>query len=105
MPGGLPGHWERVNTPLRQLTRRERRLVGFVGGLIALAAVVLILAAVLSSSTTRPGCIDVTAAGPTGASTLHACGQQARDVCTPAGAPRDAFSLAVRDACRRQHIR
>ena len=54
----LEGHWERVNTPMRRLTRRERTVVLVA----ALATLVTVLVLVLSTigndrPAPAPGCI------------------------------------------------
>ncbi len=98
----LDQHWQRVNTPLRQLTRRERRVL--VVGTIAVLAALLALILVTSGSSSRPlppGCIDALVPGPTGAMPVSACGARARGICAAHARLQDPGSRAIRASCRR----
>jgi hypothetical protein len=96
----LQGHWNRLQIPLRQTTRREGRLVAVVGGFLAVAvAVVLYVALQGGSSASGPGCIDVTAAHSTGGATLHACGEKAERWCRSAAEGLSPLARAVREQC------
>ena len=85
----LEGHWQRVNTPLRRLSGRERN--------IAIAAVVVTIAAcvaliVATAGTSRPapgpGCIRALIPHVMGSETLDACAEAVglADVVSLAGA-------------------
>jgi len=101
----LEGHWQRVNTPLRTLTRRERRLVSAAVALIAAATVALVLlAASASTAPPRPGCIDAIVPGAMGGQPIDACGAAARRLCSERRGQSDPGSLVVEAACRRAKI-
>jgi hypothetical protein len=98
----LEGHWERINTPLRRLTRRER---GVVIGALA-ATVVTILALLLftvgdSRPPPAPGCIYAIVPGATGATPVDACGTRARHICTTRAKLEDPGSQTIQASCRR----
>ena len=101
----LEGHWQRVNTPLRTLTRRERRLVSTAVALaVALAVAVIVLAAGASPAPPRAGCISATVPAAMGASSVDACGARAVRICRQRAAATDPGSLAVERDCRRAGI-
>jgi hypothetical protein len=98
----LEGHWQRVHTPLRAGSRRERRALAAL--LTALAAAVAVLVIVLvahGSAGTARGCVDVTVASTTGGARLHACGDRARSLCRGDGAGPGGVPAEVRAACAR----
>src|ERR1700756_5543048 len=96
----LEGHWARQNTPVRALASGERRLVAWLGGVLALACVAAVVAIVFlgGSSAAKQGCIDVTIASTTGGARYHACGQKAVATCRAATAATDASAAGVRAA-------
>jgi hypothetical protein len=100
----LEGHWARQNTPVRALGGRERRLVAWLGGAIALLCVVAVVAIVLigGSAPAKKGCIDATIASTTGGATYHACGANAVATCRAAVGAKAA--TGVLEACRRANI-
>jgi hypothetical protein len=102
----LEGHYARQTTPLRALTRREKRLAAWLGGAIAVASVVVALVIVLASGNAHPrrGCIDATVASTTGGARARACGDAAIQTCRSAVASRTAADAGVREACRRAGI-
>jgi hypothetical protein len=94
----LQGHWERVNTPLRETTGRERRIVAIAVALLAAAAIVGVIVAVGSSSPGTPaGCIRIEVPSTMGSSASNICGDKAiSSFChgAPANsAPLDATAL------------
>ena len=98
----LEGHWERVNTPVRRLTRRERRVVLVA----ALATAVTLLALVLSTvgnskPAPAPGCIYAIVPGVMGATPVDACGPRAKGICARRATGEDPPSRAIRADCRR----
>jgi hypothetical protein len=102
----LEGHWQRTNTPLRRLTKRERNVViaGLATTLIALA--VLLLATAGNSQSPLPtGCISVPVAGRTGAELVHGCGMEAREICARAATRDDPGSEAIVASCGERGIR
>jgi hypothetical protein len=102
----LEGHWARQNTPVRALRGGERRLVAWLGGAIALACVVAVVAIVLAggSSPAAKGCIEVTVPSTTGGARYGACGAKAVRTCRAAVAGTDPASAGVRAECRRAGI-
>lgn len=101
----LEGHWQRVNTPLRTLTSRERRLVSAAAVLIAAATIALVLfAASATTAPPRPGCIAAIVPGAMGGQPIDACGARARSICRERLGLSDPGSLAVEVDCRRAKI-
>ena len=102
----LEGHFQRVNTPLRKLTRRERNVVG--GGLavtVVAIALLLLLTAGDSKPPPAPGCISVPIAGRTGAELVHRCGIEARELCARAATRDEPAYRAIAAGCRERDIR
>jgi hypothetical protein len=97
----LEGHWERQNTPLRGLGRRElRALAVAVGVLAAAAALVLVLALRHHHTPARAGCVAITVPSTTGGASARACGRTAGRLCRTTLA-RDPSDTSARAACRR----
>jgi hypothetical protein len=83
----LEGHWERVNTPVRKLSERERRLVWIVAALVAVAAIAAVVVAIATSgSSPNAGCVEVEVPGTMGGGVNRTCGEAAAKFCR-AGAP------------------
>jgi hypothetical protein len=102
----LEGHWQRVNSPLRTLTRRERRVVGAALALaVAILVAVIVLAAGADPAPPRAGCIAATVPAAMGASSVDACGARAERICRRHAAATDPGSLAIERDCRRAGIR
>ena len=102
----LEGQWERQNTPVRRLSRRELRILGSVLiVLIVTTAVVLILALHHGSRETAAGCIDVPVPSTTGGATVHACGRQASTICREQATASGVYARAAQAECRAQKIR
>lgn len=102
----LEGHWQRTNTPLRRLTKRERTVV--LGGLTAtLIAITILLFATAGDSQPppAPGCISVSVAGRTGAELVHRCGLEARELCARAASRDEPAYRAITAGCEGQGIR
>jgi hypothetical protein len=101
----LEGHFNRVNTPLRQLTKRERNVVisGVVVTLVALAALLL-----ATSEASQPppasGCIRVSVAGRTGAELIQSCGMEARELCARSIGVDEPQFRAIAAGCSEQRI-
>jgi hypothetical protein len=89
----------RLSEPLRW-GRRERTIVAALLACVALAVVGLGAYALTSGAPARRDCIEVTFASTLGGATEHACGAQARQVCTTPGAFKHV-AAELRDACRR----
>jgi hypothetical protein len=98
----LEGHWERVNTPVRRLTRRERMVVLIGVAATAITCLVLVLSTVGDSRPApAPGCIYALVAGPTGSMPVSGCGAQARTICARHQTGEDPPSRTIRASCRR----
>jgi hypothetical protein len=78
----LEGHFERVNTPLRRLTRRERNVV--IAGTLATVGVLLALV-LATAGDSRPapaaGCVSAVVAGRVGGEPVNGCGADAKAIC------------------------
>jgi hypothetical protein len=101
----LEGHYERVNTPIRKLTARERRaaIAVLVVTVVAMAAVVI--ATVGDDSAPIPqGCFSASVAGIVGAQTISACGLEAEARCAHAARFDDPRSNTIVAACEQQGI-
>jgi hypothetical protein len=98
----LEGHWERLNTPLRETTPRERWLVRVLVASLGLAAVTAIVVVIVTSggSDTAPGCVKVDVPSTMGGSTINACGQDARTFCRGPLAHSSALRGTALPACR-----
>jgi hypothetical protein len=98
----LEGHWKRVNTPLRRLTKRERTIV--LGAVVATVVTILVLVLATvgdSRPDPAPGCIYAIVPGVMGATPVDACGARAKRTCTQHAALNDPGSKAIRKSCRR----
>jgi hypothetical protein len=97
----LEGHWHRVNTPLRRLTRRERNVV-IAAVAATLVAVVALLSVTLGDSRPEPspGCIYAIVPGVMGATPVDACGARARSLCARHATLTDPGSDAIQASCR-----
>jgi hypothetical protein len=101
----LEGHFQRVNTPLRRLTKRERNVViiGVAVTFIALLALILATAGD-SQPPPAPGCIRASVAGRTGAELIQACGKEARELCARSAGRDEPQYLAIAASCSDQSI-
>lgn len=101
----MQGHWTRVNTPLRRLTRRERNVAIGAVALSVLATVAIVLASSGNSAPKAgPGCIYETIPGVMGAEPVDACGRQAEFVCAKHQGDQRPGSMTITEACRRAGI-
>lgn len=101
----LEGHYKRVNTPLRQLTPRERG-VAIWGVLVTAIAVLALIFATAGDSQPgpAPGCIRAPIAGRTGAELISACGTEAVKVCRRAYGSDERWAEPVSSACTEARI-
>jgi hypothetical protein len=105
-PMPLEGHFHRVNTPLRRLTKRERNVVIAAVTVTFVSLLALVLATAGDSQPPpAPGCIRVSIAGRTGAELIQACGTEARELCAQVAGIDDPQNLAIAAGCSDQHIR
>jgi hypothetical protein len=98
----LEGHYQRVNTPLRRLTKRERNVAAIVLAITVVAILVLMLAPASSSTSNAaagPGCIYAVVAGRTGGEPVSSCGAEAIELCRRALGSEGPWSEAVSGAC------
>ena len=101
----VEGQWRRANTPLRQLTRRERWVALIAGGAIVIGLIVLIaITAGNSRPAPGPGCIRATIPHVMGAEELNACGARARHICAQHAGDDDPGSLAIEESCGKAGI-
>jgi hypothetical protein len=85
-----------------QLSRRGKRVLFAVLGLVAAVAVGFGVWSAVSPDTYGPsanGCVNVTIAGSTGGATLHYCGAGAKSFCRSAYTHSDRISLLARPQC------
>jgi hypothetical protein len=101
----LEGHFQKVNTPLRRLTRRERSVV-IAGIVITIAAFVALLLATASDSRPGPaaGCIRVVVAGRTGGEIVAGCGSKAEAICAHSARFEDPRAEKVVESCRESGV-
>jgi hypothetical protein len=98
----LEGHWERQNTPLRGLSRRERRILAPFAIVLVLSLAALGLFLIFDNgSESSAGCVDVTGASTLGAATYHACGRSAARFCRSEADGNASFAADLRVQCRR----
>jgi hypothetical protein len=86
-----------------RLTRRDKRGLAAVGGLILAVLVGLGIWAAVSPGQygrSQNGCVTVTAASSTGGAVLHECGARAVAMCHAAFRSDDKLSLLTRPQCR-----
>jgi hypothetical protein len=102
----LEGHYRRVNTPLRKLTRRELTVV-IAGAAVILIAILALLFLPAHNDRpllderggARPGCIEVFVAGRVGNEPVVGCGRRAREICRRAAGFEGQRAETVVDAC------
>ena len=99
-----PREWHEAPAQ-RQVTRRERWILGAVLALVAVLAVTVVVSFTSKQRTSKNGCIDVSAATVIGGSELYRCGTAARELCTapngPSAADNISFRRALADACKK----
>ena len=78
----LEGHYQRVNTPLRRLTSRERNVV-LAGTLVTIGVVLALILATAGNSRPAPaaGCVSAVVAGRVGGEPVNGCGEEAKAIC------------------------
>jgi hypothetical protein len=94
----LEGHWQRQHASRASDSKRERRVMHVIAGLLCACAIAAAIAVLTSASGSRPsGCIDVPFASTTGAAVMHACGDEAARLC------RSKVPIAREPANLRRH--
>lgn len=96
----LQGHWSRINTPLRETTGRERRILWVLSALLAAAVVAAILVSLGSSSSPTPaGCFRIEVGSTMGGGSTQLCGKTAENFChSPAAHGDEGYLAKCRDA-------
>jgi hypothetical protein len=102
----LEGHYGRVNTPLRKLTRRERNVAIAMIVATTVAIVVLIAATVGNDhQAVGAGCIHVPVPGRTGGELVSGCGTEAQALCARASRYEGRRAELVLAACAEARIK
>jgi hypothetical protein len=78
----LEGHFQRVNTPLRKLTARERNVL-VAGTLVTVVTILALILATAGDSRPAPaaGCVSAVVAGRVGGEPVNGCGEDAKEIC------------------------
>ncbi len=82
-------------------------MIASVLGLLAAAAIALVISFASSGHSTGHGCIDVKVPGATGATEIYRCGAQARALCASAatvGSQQPLLGQATIEQCRKAGI-
>src|SRR3954452_20875922 len=97
----LEGHWRRVNTPLRRLSGRERKIAVVAGpGPVATCVTLIVAPAGSPTPPPAPGCIRAIIPHVMGGETLNACGARAKSLCAARAGDGDPGARAVQESCR-----
>ena len=96
----VEGQWDRQQTPMRRLSRRELRLLwGFLVVLLVGAAATVAIAFTQSSPPVPPDCIQVTGGSSMGAVNYRVCGADRAVWCRQMARHTDPTALAVQKRC------
>jgi hypothetical protein len=82
-------------------------MITSVLGLVAAAAVALVISFAAGGRSTGNGCIDVTVQYVTGGTEIYRCGAEARSLCASvgsAGGQNGSLGRAVASECRKAHL-
>jgi hypothetical protein len=101
----LQGHWQRVNTPLRETTSRERLLVRALLTVLGIAVIAAVVVAIVTSGGSNgggaaEGCVRVDVPSTMGGSAIHACGSRAAQFCRGPVAHDPSLSGVALPRCR-----
>jgi hypothetical protein len=98
----LQGHWERQNTPLRRLSKREARLAAVVAAALALSVAIGTFF-VLShpEPAVAPGCVKLVSGSTMGGGQEIKCGSAATARCAAYLVRSDDAARPLQDACRK----
>lgn len=102
----LQGHWAKVNTPLRETTRRERLLVRILVALLGIAVIATVVVAIATSGNGTSGmplgagCIRVELPSTMGGVASDLCGKTAREFCRSTAANSEPLDTQVQPKCR-----
>jgi hypothetical protein len=103
----LEGHYDRQNTPLYKLSKREIWVAASIIAvtLVAVIAMVAVTGATNSNPPPAIGCINPTVAGIVGAETLNRCGQDAVETCSHAAEFTGARAETIVADCEKQQVK
>jgi hypothetical protein len=96
----LEGHFQRVNTPLRKLTPRERNVL--VAGVAVTFVTILGLILVTvgdSRPGPAPGCVSAVVAGRVGGEPVNGCGAEAKAICARSANYDNPRARTIGEAC------
>jgi hypothetical protein len=102
----MEGHWDRLNTPVRETTPREKLLVQGVLWVLAVAVVATIVVAIAtrdngtSGSPLAAGCIRIEVPSTMGGSASDLCGTTARRFCASPAAHTEPLEQTALPKCR-----
>ena len=91
-----------MNTPVRKLSERERRLVWIVGALVAVAASAAVVVAILTSGSSNAGCVEVEVPGTMGGGVNRVCGAEAAKFCREGAPSMGPVQNVALQKCREQ---
>jgi hypothetical protein len=96
----LEGHFQRVNTPLRKLTPRERNVV-IAGILVTVVAMLAVVLATAGDSRPGPaeGCVSAVVAGRVGGEPVNGCGEEAKAICARSANYDNPRARTIGEAC------
>jgi hypothetical protein len=96
----LEGHFQRVNTPLRRLTPRERNVL-VAGTLVTAVAILALILATAGDSRPGPaaGCVSAVVAGRVGGEPVNGCGEQAKAICARSANYDNPRSRTIGEVC------
>jgi len=96
----LEGHFQRVNTPLRKLTARERNVV-IAGTLITVGVILALILATAGDSRPAPaaGCVSAVVAGRVGGEPVNGCGEQAKAICARSANYDNPRARTINEKC------
>ncbi|HEY8809946.1 MAG TPA: hypothetical protein VIM28_07980 [Solirubrobacterales bacterium] len=96
----LEGHFQRVNTPLRRLTPRERNVV-IAGMLVTVVALLALILATAGDSRPGPaaGCVSAVVAGRVGGEPVNGCGKEAKAICARSANYDTPRSRTIGEVC------
>jgi type II secretory pathway component PulM len=101
----LEGHFERVNTPLRKLTPRERNVVISILAVTTVAILALLFVPAHSDRPLAPrGCLETYVAGRVGSEPVVGCGAKAESLCARAATFDNQRAATVVAACHANGI-
>jgi hypothetical protein len=99
-------HWDRLNTPVRETTGREKLLVRAILWVLALAAIATVIVAIAtrengtSGSPLAAGCIRIEVPSTMGGSASDLCGTTARQFCASTAAHTEPLEHTALPKCR-----